>query len=469
MKLFKVQLTQGGCNKGNIELQPFKVFNKRRSVIVGTIIISVLLLSGIFLYNTFAVFTKSEQINTISGNSREQSDTYFAYYIDDTATREIPKKGDGYTLDTEKSNCTNGVTVGWDNNTWTALVNYENYSATDYTRTRCNLYFKVKTSTTIADKIIELAETDTENLSTDDNSNVRYIGKDPNNYVSIDGELWRIIGVMKNIDDGTGKKETRIKLIRNESLGNFSWDTSATGINAGYGVNEWSQADLMKLLNPGYESETIGGSLYWNSKPGTCYYKNSNASRSCDFTSVGMKEQLKNLIGDAVWNTGTNGTSSYTNASNGLAKHFYEYERSTNTGKICTSGSYCTDTVARTTTWTGKIGLMNPSDYGYATGGGSTTNRATCLNTYLNNWASSSVSDCKNNDWLFNSSYQWTLMPYALSTSSFHVFYVKNTGAIVHYNAYDYITVRPAVYLLSSVEIQDGDGTSSNPYTLLKG
>ncbi len=27
----------------------------------------------------------------------------------------------------------------------------------------------------------------------------------------------------------------------------------------------------MKLLNPGYESETTGGSLYYNSKSGNCY------------------------------------------------------------------------------------------------------------------------------------------------------------------------------------------------------
>ena len=39
-------------------------------------------------------------------------------------------------------------------------------------------------------------------------------------------EGWRIIGVMNNVDDGTGKKESRIKLIRTTSLGYYSWDTS---------------------------------------------------------------------------------------------------------------------------------------------------------------------------------------------------------------------------------------------------
>ena len=52
--------------------------------------------------------------------------------------------------------------------------------------------------------ITTLAQTDTNNLATDDYENTRYIGASPNNYVSVDGELWRIIGVMKDIDDGTG-------------------------------------------------------------------------------------------------------------------------------------------------------------------------------------------------------------------------------------------------------------------------
>ena len=44
---------------------------------------------------------------------------------------------------------------------------------------------------------------------------------------------------------------------------------------------------------------------------------------------------------------------------------------------------------------------MYPSDYGYATSGGSTSNRTSCLNSELYNW--DSASDCYNNDWLYNS------------------------------------------------------------------
>ena len=112
-------------------------------------------------------------------------------------------------------------------------------------------YSSDSSSDTAVEKITKLAQTDTTNLATDDYGNIRYIGSNPNNYVSIDGDIWRIIGTMKDVDDGTGNKEDRVKLIRAESIGSYSWDASDYSINGGDGVNEWSQADLMKLLNPG--------------------------------------------------------------------------------------------------------------------------------------------------------------------------------------------------------------------------
>ena len=319
-------------------------------------------------------------------------------------------------------------------------------------------------------KITQLATTDTTNLVTDEAGNVRYIGKNPNNYVSFDGDIWRIIGVMKDIDDGKGNKSDRVKLIRASSIGNYSWDTSESSINKGFGVNEWSQADLMKLLNPGYERETVGGSLYWNNKSGTCYYYTNNQKTSCNFTSTGIKEKLKNMIGNAVWNTGANDGKTYT-YNNIITSKFYELERSSNNGKICSSGNYCNDTVERTTTWTGKVGLMYPSDYGYATSGGSTTDRATCLNTVLYSWDGSSVSDCKNNDWLYICSDQflcstpWTLSPFADSSYANYVSFVSYGG--ISSNRVSMVeSVLPVVYLLSNTSFQSGDGSSGNPYTL---
>ena len=278
----------------------------------------------------------------------------------------------------------------------------------------------------------------------------RYIGANPNNYVKFNDELWRIIGVF-DVDDGTGKMEKRMKIIRNESIGNYAWDNkdTTTGAEDENGKNNWSDARLNYLLNPGHESETYGGSLYWNRKSGTCYVDYHNRTRSCDFTYDGLNDTAKSMIGDAKWYLG--GTGNFYNSSNGLASHFYKNER----GTTVYSG--------RSTNWTGKVGLMYPSDYGYATSGGSSTNRASCMAKELINWYD---DDCKNNDWLLNTlQHQWTMSPCA--DDSGHVFVVFDTGYVANSTAVDTgFKDRPVVHLKSTIKVISGSGTTSSPYIL---
>ena len=295
-----------------------------------------------------------------------------------------------------------------------------------------------KIEPTAADTILAKGETDELKFDGTVDNNLRYVGADPNNYVSFNNELWRVIGVMNNIDDGTGKKETRLKIIRDEPIGNYSWDNKGS-----YGENDWSDSALQIVLNEG---------AYWNRTSGECPYGQNGATTDCDFSSNGLTNEAKEMIGNTLWHLG--GASSYTGSSNGLASHFYTYER----GTTVYSG--------RPTEWIGKIGLMYPSDYGYATSGGATTNREACLNNELYYWDISSVSDCKNNDWLYNiSSYQWTLTsPYSYS---YAVFIVYINGHVVGNSAYSTLyALSPALYLSSNVKISGGEGTSSNPYTL---
>lgn len=277
----------------------------------------------------------------------------------------------------------------------------------------------------------------------------RYIGADPNNYVKFNDELWRIIGVF-DTDDGTGKVEKRLKIIRNESIGSYSWDNknTTTGAETAYEKNEWTDARLNYLLNPGHESETTGGSLYWNRGAGNCYKGDNNATTTCDFTTTGLTEKAKAMIGDAKWYLGGSSTNNVV-----TAPMFYTRER----GTSVYSG--------RSTTWTGKVGLMYPSDYGYATSGGTTTNRASCLAKEMYNWADSSVSDCKNNDWMYNSNImQWTITPRRDNTS--YVFYVDGAGFVYSINASNYISVRPVVHLNSAIKVITGSGTKESPYIL---
>ena len=289
----------------------------------------------------------------------------------------------------------------------------------------------------------------TNNLMADVAGNIRYYGAEPNNYIyfncsdynnqsSSTCETWRIIGVF----DG------KVKLIRNESIGEYSWDTSVSSTNAGYGVNEWSQADLMKLLNSGYDSESVGGSLYWNAKSGTCYNGSSNATTSCNFTSTGLKnDTTRNMIAETTYYTrGHNRNGIYVGA-------MYDKER--------VSGTVITGvTPTRTLTWTGKVAIPYPSDYGYAADLSlcqkqlGSYNDATCT---ANNWMKSIITNNGSNS-------GWLLTP--ISGNADGAWYVASPGGVGGSYAYDAYGVAPVLSLTSELDIGSGTGESSSPYQL---
>ena len=114
-------------------------------------------------------------------------------------------------------------------------------------------------------------------------NNLRYAGVDPNNYIVFNNELWRIIGVFNNIDDGTGKKETRLKIVRDESIGNYAVSSESYGTN-------WEDSILMHLLNDG---------AYYNRTTGKYYFSYATPEAEVDFSNNGLTERYKSLIGNA--------------------------------------------------------------------------------------------------------------------------------------------------------------------------
>ena len=182
---------------------------------------------------------------------------------------------------------------------------------------------------------------------------------------------------------------------------------------------------------------------------------NSYLNRTGDFgdakTVKGIDSTSRNMIENVVWNTGAFSWGQ-------SAKNAYQSERGTRNGKECTQGTvYCTDTVTRTTTWTGKIGLIYPSDYGYA---------STYVNSETGKGCRDNINDntnysCKNENWLHNNSSYWTLSPRADSDYSYLAWLVRSSGYVSNdYALYGY-GVRPSVYLKSNVSIISGDGASS--------
>ena len=324
--------------------------------------------------------------------------------------------------------------------------------------TYINNLYNNSTKTPVTNNSITYQYDTTNNLMQDTAGNIRYYGASPNNYIyfncdsypSTNCELWRIIGVF----DG------KIKLIRNESIGSMAYDddyqdtylqqlTSSDSNSvikmlqydndsevtvkllapSGDGQNDYSSSSLQKILN----------NYYYNKL-------NYTGTITYDFTNTGIKnDTTRNMIAETTWNLGGWDTSNiYSNV-------MYEKER----GTTVNSGS--------STTWTGKIALAYPSDYGYA------TDLSKCSQT-LSNYSSSTDSyACRNNDWMYSiitnsgDNHGWLLTPSSSDANyAFFVYadYVSDTY-VYYANG-----VAPVLYLGSDQDIVSGDGSQSNPYRL---
>ena len=311
--------------------------------------------------------------------------------------------------------------------------------------TKENAEVKEITKPTYGMKAVEyisnLLEYDGEGLKKDNtpDQNIRYYGANPNNYVSFNNELWRIIGVFGN----------NVKLIRNEKLGELSWDSSEASVNGGYGVNEWSQADLKNYLN----------TMYYGGTSVTCYGGQNNQTTTCPTNTI--DETSKSLIDYHTWNTGA---PNYNELYNSTTKtldtvEFYKAERGNETGKICTGGDGCNDTVKRETTWTGYIGLPYVTDWAYA------SSEDDC-NTKIDR---SSTYKCKNNNWMQRSTGAWYLSPSANPVDAIGVWLVNGVGYTGYDIAANPFSAFPTIYLKSNILIESGKGTSDNPYILKAG
>ena len=282
-------------------------------------------------------------------------------------------------------------------------------------------------------------ETRIENGLKKDNTpdqNIRYYGSNPNNYVRFNNELWRIIGVFGN----------NVKLVRSESLGSLSWDSSASSVNYGYGVNEWSQSALKNYLN----------TMYYGGTSVTCYNGQNKKEVTCPTNK--LDNTSKSLIDNHTWNTGApNYNKMYNSTTESYdTVEFYKAERGTVNGKICSSGTYCNDTVTRTTEWTGYIALPYITDYAYA------SSENDC-NTKIDQ---SSTYKCKNNNWMHRIEFTWYISPSADSSDACNVWDVYGDGGAGDNCACNSNGFSPAIYLKSNVLKLEGTGTSTDPYEL---
>lgn len=295
-----------------------------------------------------------------------------------------------------------------------------------------------------------------------DSGNIRYYGASPNNYIyfncsdysnqsSSTCEIWRIIGVF----DG------KIKLIRNESIGDMTYDndeedtylksissysdsnkvvkklsnneknkrksvkfivSGGPGKIDAQGENDYSTSSLQKILN----------NYYYNSK-------NYSGNSSYTFTNIGIKNDVtRNII-----------------SSNNYYLGGIQYEVNYNVNKIYQEERSTEVYDGNATTWTGKLAIPYPSDYGYAV---DLNKCSKSLNLYND-------AVCISNNWMssISTSEIWLLNP-RTDTSNQSSSIVSNKISFSPVD--DKKAIFPTLYLDSKLTIKSGSGTSSSPYQL---
>ena len=296
-----------------------------------------------------------------------------------------------------------------------------------------------------------------------DAGNIRYYGASPNNYIyfncsdysnqsSSTCELWRIIGVF----DG------KVKLMRNDSIGTMEYDndkedTYLVGLSNNdniqqtndllyiidteskrmtsiknvpgkvdtddSGKNDYSLSSLQKILN----------NNYYNSK-------NYSGNSSYTFTNIGIKNDVtRSIISSSNYYLG------------GI-----QYETDYNVNKIYQKERSTEVYDGNATTWTGKLAIPYPSDYGYAV---DLNKCSKSLNLYND-------TVCISNNWMasISTSKIWLLNPRTGTSNQSSA--ILSNKIFLDTNVNNKNVIFPTLYLNSELDIKSGSGTSSSPYQL---
>ena len=335
-------------------------------------------------------------------------------------------------------------------------------------------------------------------LGTPDN-NLRYIDANPNNYVYFNCntnapeymndetcEKWRIIGVMSNLEDDDGKIVSNVKIIRDEALGRYSWDSSASEIGHGKGLTQWGEttyedgtpyegADLMRELNTDYLGNiTVATDGKW--------YISQNDSKTIQFDDDLIVGSMPNplsifsisMINKVKWYSASEGRSYY----DATVAELYDRERGDWISRF-----YYYDNLNRNNEWVGRIALPYPSDFVYSLLKEDPEHKFDNFDSnehysvrhfeyeefYEYNGETHSYTSSKHGDsWLYNKDDALTMTTTTNeSYCNYCVMYSDKYNFSHHYPSESSSYVYPSLYLKNTVRIDSGDGSESNPYKLI--
>ena len=259
----------------------------------------------------------------------------------------------------------------------------------------------------------------------------RYAGANPNNYICFGTDaascpsdnLYRIIGVFGD----------EVKLIKADYA-----QTNLLGTNGDYYSSSYLGAFGSSSYYKGSLSQSSVPIYFWN-------VNGTNTWSESQLNIVNLNTNYLNNIG-STW-------------SSNIATHTWQVGGNTwsNIGNTTVKNAYTNEIVspAANTTWSGKIGLMYESDYGYAASPANWSTNMGGLNNATN----------RDNNWMFMGLSEWTIS--RRSDDSSYAFGVGDVGYVDYgYVNYSAGAVRPSFYLESDVVLTGGSGTSADPYRI---
>lgn len=376
---------------------------------------------------------------------------------------QLPSKDSGYTLDTEKSSCTNG-SISWNIESWSPVVTVNNEVNG---RVSCNLYFKKATDYEICvaqygsdsiqcsiiaqldttgacpsvneDGIVEVTAAESENAylcsAPDDyGTSYYYRGTVENNYVKFAGFYWRIIringdGSIRMIYDGTSAHAN------NDSSTDRQIGTSA--YNSSSGDNAYV----------GYMYGTVGASTYEET------HANIHDSTIKTYIDEWYRTNLlgteqEQYIADALFCNDRTFATTNTGTGVGQSETIYRgYFDNSITKLRCSQQNdrfTVNDEVIGNGDLTYAIGLITADELVLA-GGYDTEN----VNYYL-----------------YTRGIYWSMSPGGVSDNASIRVYFGDGYTSLHSNvSYTSRGVRPVINLKPD-SLKLGDGTANNPYTI---
>ena len=336
-----------------------------------------------------------------------------------------------------------GYKLELETNTCGGTLSGNTYTISNITSNKtCSIAFK-KNGTSLA----TLIQTNAVN-----ENGYRYEGSDPNNYITMektDGtkETWRIIGLFP--DGANGEDVIRVRKAEYEEV---IYDDGENNVAYIYKNTVENKNNLLaytdSILNKNYLAAPVDVCSncvnYW---PKTALYSS--------WSEIHNITNYKNTVNYKIY-LGT--TSEYKVIT---VSGWYEAERGT------TAGATAKSSYSSATTFTGSVGLIYPSDYGYG------VLASDCERT-ITPYNYNGTASCYNKNWLYqgNSAAQWLISPGV--TSAHDTFQIQSNGItslnsiLESDNFSNGVTsglASPVMALKSDVMVT-GSGTNSDPYIM---